>query len=81
MSNDGFESRERFETTTKAKLMNYLDNPIITKERNSMGCSENWYNSFYAIKETFSREEIMAMSKEEIERLEKLATTISDGLY
>lgn len=38
----------------KEKLMEYINNPITTTARNSMGCSENWYNSYYAIKETFS---------------------------
>ena len=44
--------------TEKQKLLEYIDKPVETTARNSMGCSENWYNSYYAMKETFTREEI-----------------------
>ena len=43
---------------SKADLLKYLDNPSLSTARNSMGCSENWYNPFYAMMETFTREEI-----------------------
>ena len=46
-----------------------------------MGCSENWYNSYYAMKETFTREEIESMTDTEIENLIKLADNIAEGLY
>ena len=65
----------------KEKLMEYINNPITTTARNSMGCSENWYNSYYAIKETFSVEEIQSMSNKEIENLVKLADEIAEALY
>ena len=52
-----------------------------TKARNSMGCSENWYNFFFAMKETFTLEEIQSMTDRECELLERLATNIQDGLY
>ena len=65
----------------KEKLMEYINNPITTTARNSMGCSENWYNSYYAIKETFSVEEILSMSNKEIENLVKLADEIAEALY
>ena len=29
--------------TEKEKLLEYIDNPVLTGARNSMGCSENWY--------------------------------------
>lgn len=65
----------------KEKLMEYINNPITTTARNSMGCSENWYNSYYAIKETFSVEEILSMSNKKIENLVKLADEIAEALY
>jgi hypothetical protein len=46
-----------------------------------MGCYENWYNAHYAIKETFSIDEIQNMSEKEIENLVKLADNISEALY
>ena len=67
--------------TEKEKLINYVNNPVTTTARNSMGCSENWYVAYYAIKETFSIEELKAMSDKEIENLVKLASAISEALY
>ena len=67
--------------TEKQKLLEYMNNPIETKARNSMGCSENWYNPYYAIKETFSREKIENMSDSEIEDLVELADEIGMALY
>ena len=52
-----------------------------TRAHNSMGCSENWYNFFYAMKETFTPEEIQNMTNRECELLERLATNIQEGLY
>lgn len=46
-----------------------------------MGKSENWYNPYYSIMQTFSEEEIKNMSEELVEKLVKLAETIADGLY
>jgi len=46
-----------------------------------MGCSENWYNSYYAIKHTFTIEELEAMSEQELNNLIKLADNIAEGLY
>ena len=67
--------------TEKQKLLGYIDKPVETTSRNSMGCSENWYNSYYAMKETFTREEIENMTDSEIENLVKLADNIAEGLY
>ena len=67
--------------TEKEKLMEYINKPITTNARNSMGCSENWYNAYYAIKETFSLEEIQCMTDKEIENLVRLADEIAIALY
>lgn len=45
--------------------------------RNRMGCNESWYDSYYAIKETFPIEEIESMSGKEVDNLVRLA----DALY
>lgn len=49
--------------------------------RNSMGCSEDWYNAYWAIQNTFTREEIEKMSDAEVDNLVKLAEAIGEGLY
>lgn len=49
--------------------------------RNSMGCNENWYCASFAIKETFSLEEIEQMTELEVEHLIKLADNIAEALY
>ena len=49
--------------------------------RNLMGCSENWYNFYFAISQTFTEAEILGMSESEISNLERLAKNIQEGLY
>ena len=52
-----------------------------TTARNLMGCSENWYDFYFAISQTFTEAEILGFSEKEIADLEKLAHNIQDGLY
>lgn len=66
---------------TKTEIINAIKNVGTTTARNSMGCSENWYNPYYAIKMTFSMEEIENMSEGELNNLVKLGDAISEGLY
>ena len=66
---------------TKEKIIENIKNVKVTTARNSMGCSENWYNSFWAISQTFTMEEIEAMTEKELNDLVKLANNIADGLY
>lgn len=65
----------------KEQLLKDIENLKEITSRNSMGCSENWYNYVYAIKQTFTIEEIQSMNELEIEHLIKLAENISNGLY
>ena len=67
--------------TEKEKLIEYINKPVLTDARNRMWCSENWYNAYYAIKETFSIDEIKSMDNKEIENLVKLADSIGEALY
>ncbi len=67
--------------TLKEKILEYAKNPVTTTARNSMGCSEDWYDEFFSITHTFTIEEIEVMSEEELEHLYKLAYAIADGLY
>lgn len=66
---------------SKVKLLDYMDKPVVVNFRNRMGCDENWYNSYYAISHTFSREEIEEMSEKEVSNLIKLGDTIAEYLY
>ena len=66
---------------TKEEIINAIKNVGTTTARNSMGCSENWYNAYFAIKMTFTMEEIEAMSEKELNDLVKLGDAISEGLY
>lgn len=65
----------------KEKILEYIDKPVLTTAKNSMGCSENWYSSYYAMKETFTKEEIEKMPDSEIYDLIKLAENIQEALY
>lgn len=67
--------------TEKEKLIEYINKPALTDARNRMGCSENWYNAYYAIKETFSIDEIQSMNDKEINNLVKLADEVGMALY
>lgn len=67
--------------TQKQELLEYMLCPTITTTRNVMGCSENWYDPYYAINQTFTIDEVRQMSEDEIHRLLRLANNISEGLY
>jgi hypothetical protein len=73
------------EKTTKEKLMEYItqttDNIPYPSGQNLMGCSESWYDSFYAIKRTFTIDEIKQMTDHEVENLVRLGDSISEALY
>jgi hypothetical protein len=73
--------RKEIRVMTKEEIINNIKNVGTTTARNSMGCSENWYNPYYAIKMTFSMEEIESMSEKELNNLVKLGDAISEGLY
>lgn len=87
-------SDERIDYLTRSSLINeegnkkklsllefeYRDKPI-NNRRNSMGCSESWYDPVYSITETFTKKEIEAMTGKEVANLWKLAENIADGLY
>lgn len=90
------EAKENFEIAYKIVNEKYDITPISDKEKlleyfeeiqepntaiNRMGCSESWYDPFYAIKQTFTKEEIREMDKDEINDLFRLAVAIQDALY
>jgi lysyl-tRNA synthetase class I len=65
----------------KTKLIEEINNNKETPLKNRMGCSENWYDPVYAMKRTFTIEEIKNMTEKEIQDLLKLANNIQDGLF
>lgn len=65
----------------KEEIIKEIEKYKPTKAHNLMGCSENWYNPVYAMKITFTIEEIKNMTEKEIQNLLKLANNIQDGLY
>ena len=65
----------------KQEVLEYIVAPVVSNAKNIMGCSENWYDPYYAIRETFSKEEVESMSECEVENLVKLAESIGEGLY
>lgn len=65
----------------KEKLFEFINKPVVTTTKNIMGCDENWYNSYYSISHTFTKEELKDMSDIEIENLVKLADNIAESLY
>ena len=65
------------ELLDKAKALK----PEYCNARNSMGCLEGWYDFTFAMVNTFTEEEILNMNEREIMLLEKLANSISEGLY
>ena len=67
--------------TEKEKLFEYIEKPNTTSARNLMGCNENWYNKYYAIKETFTVDELKSMTDSEIDHLVTLADSISEALW
>lgn len=68
--------------TEKEKILEYLiETQQYSNARNRMGCLESWYNSYFAMKQTFTYEEIYNMSENEIANLLKLAKNIQEALY
>lgn len=69
--------------TEREKLIEYIVTYTAPEKisLNRMGCNESWYDSYYAIKQTFSLEELQEMSPKEVENLVKLGNNISEHLY
>jgi len=67
----------------KSEILKSIKESLLntTKARNSMGCSENWYNSYYCVGMTFSTDELEEMSEKELHNLIRLANNIADALY
>lgn len=65
----------------KQNVLETYDNFESLNTRNRMGCSEDWYNPYFAISRTFEKNEVEKMDSDTIELLVKLASNMSDALY
>lgn len=65
----------------KKELIDAIKSYKITNARNSMGCLEDWYDFTFAMKATFSVDEIEKMSEHDIELLHRLHESVSEGFY
>lgn len=63
------------------EIIKGIEKLTVQTSKNSMGCSENWYDFFYAMKETFTLDEIKGMSERECSLFGRLANKIQEGLY
>jgi len=66
---------------SKAEILKKVRNRVETTAVNRMGCSEDWYDPFYAMKEVFGIEELEDMSEKELNDLVRLGGGISAALY
>lgn len=66
---------------SKEELIKRIYDTKTSNKRNLMGCSEDWYNELYSLKQTFKREELESMDEKELENLMRLAYNIAEALY
>ena len=63
-------------------LNNYYNGVIQPQDsQNRMGCSESWYDPYYAISQTFTADEVDKMDDKHLKDLVKLASEIQGALY
>lgn len=68
--------------SSRAAVKRYYDGmAYIAEGKNRMGCSESWYDPYYAITQTFDADTVDKMEDEELENLVKLAEAIQGALY
>jgi len=68
---------------SKEKILNDIKESLNTKSnaRNSMGCSESFYNPNYLIGKCFTEDELILLSESELNNLIKLGEFASDAFY
>lgn len=66
---------------TKEEILKEVRKDNTIPGRNSMGCSESWYNPYYAIQQTFADEELDGFSEETLNALVKLGNSMSEAFY
>lgn len=66
---------------SRDEIIDMILNSQPTPGFNRMGCSESWYDAFYAVSKTFTEEYIRTRSELELKALLALGATISAYLY
>jgi hypothetical protein len=61
--------------------MYYGDKVAVNNIRNVMGCNESWYDPYFAITHTFSRDYINLITDQQLNDLIALAENIQEALY
>ena len=67
--------------TAKELINEYKSQDFSKSRHNSMGCSESWYNTYYAIYHTFSEDELLKMEEKEVDDLVRLADRMAEAFY
>lgn len=65
----------------RQEILDSIKNYTSVSAHNSMGCSEDWYSVFYAMKQVFTEEQLEAMNNRELNLLVRLGDAIAEGLY
>lgn len=65
----------------KEELLKEVRDVKAVRGRNSMGCSESFYNAFYSMRECFGLEALEKMDEKELNDLYKLADFLSEVFY
>ncbi len=66
---------------TKDHIIEQCKNANPIPGNNRMGCSESWYDPFFCMQQTFTEDELGAMSETELNNLYRLADEITRSLY
>lgn len=63
-------------------INNYYNNLYSTTDAlNRMGCSENWYDCYYAVTQTLTPDEVEEMSDVDLDKLIRVVSAVQEGLY
>ena len=61
--------------------MYYDDKVAVSNIHNVMGCNESWYDPYFAVMHTFSKEYINSITDQQLNDLIALAKNIQEALY
>ena len=68
--------------STRDVLNIYYDGKVsMNNIHNIMGCNESWYDPYFAIMHTFSRDYINSITDQQLNDLIALAKNIQEALY
>ena len=59
----------------------YNNTAKVAEGKNRMGCSESWYDLYYAISQTFTADEVDKMSDDTLDAVVKVVSRVQEALY